>query len=491
MNRTIHLINFAAQYRGVEDRSTPPFGCLYVGRELKRVGYTVIVHHIGSKDIDGTVKTICSPEQPLLVGFSILTGSPVALSAKLSKTLKTIMPNLPIVWGGVHSSLAPDACLADANVDFVVRGEGEITIVELAKILATEVNNIATIAGLSWKDCDGVIHHNNDRQMHNNIDDFKVDWTLSNPHRYVKTAIDGSRYISFITSRGCPFKCGFCYNQAFNKGRWRGHSPERVIEDLRELRDITGVTQVTFYDDNFMVNEQRAFQILDGMQGLGMIAVWIEVRLDRFTDSLLARLRGYGVRTIFVGWESGSDNTLKRIEKGFNRKMVFTAFKLAAKYDMEIDASAIVGFPFETPEDWRTTISTALELDRVHPGKNKFNIGVYVPYPGTPMLKEATAKGFQFPSEMDGWDNFDILKGNLQLPWLTIKDIKNIMLADRYAKMLFLGGGSKLLVQLIRKVFAFFARHRLNQFNFALPWEAILYDLMIKIYIQHKHKKIS
>jgi len=489
MNRKIHLINFAAQYRGVEDRSTPPFGCLYVGGQLKRAGYSVTVHHISSKEMDETIRIICSSEQPLFVGFSVLTGSPVAMSAKLSQALKTNLPNLPIVWGGVHSSLTPDTCLAVSSVDFVVRGEGEITAVKLADILASGANHFETITGLSWKDSNGVIHNNEDRPMHHDIDDFKVDWSISNPLRYVKTALDGSPYISFITSRGCPYKCGFCYNQAFNKRRWRGHSPERVIQDLRELRDMTGVTRVTFYDDNFMVNEQRAFQILDGLQQLGMIAIWIEVRLDRFTDTLLARLRGYGVRTIFVGWESGSDRTLNRIEKGFNREMIFKAFQLAAQHDMEIDASAIVGFPFESTEDWRTTISTALELDRIHPGKNKFNIGVYVPYPGTPMLKEANEKGFSFPRDINGWDDYDILKGNLQLPWLTKNEIKNIMLADRYAKMLFLGGGSRLIIRLIRKAFALLAQRRLKRLNFTNPWESVLYDFMIRIYISSKDKR--
>ena len=490
-SQSIHLINFAAQYRGVEDNTTPPFGCLYVGGQLRQAGYAVTVHHIGSEVLEATVEAIYASPQPLFVGLSVLTGSPVAMSAKLSRALKDRLPNLSIVWGGVHPSLAPDSCLAEMSVNFVVRGEGEITTVELADQLASGTNHPERIAGLSWKDVSGTIHHNDDRPMHKGIDDFRVDWTLVDPRRYVKTALDGSPYISFIASRGCPFKCGFCYNLAFNKRRWRGHSPERVIKDLQELRDATGVARVTFYDDNFMVNERWAFQILKGLRHLGMKAIWIEVRLDRFTDDLLSLLSHYGVRTIFVGWESGSDRTLARIEKGFNRELVLKAFKLAAKHGLEIDASAIVGFPFEQIEDWRSTISTALELDRIHPGKIKFNIGIYVPYPGTALLKEAWDKGFRFPADIDGWDDFDILNGRMRLPWLSKDQIREIMLVDRYAKMLYLGGGGSRLARLIRGFFARLARRRLRRFDFANPWEAALYDAMVRIYVRRKHRKVA
>ena len=480
----------SSSYRGVEDRSTPPFGCLYVGGQLKSAGFNVIIHHINSKEIETTLNIIQSSTKVVFVGFSVLTGTSVSTSSQFSQKLKFLIPNLPIVWGGVHSSLTPETCLEEPYIDFVVRGEGEITIVKLAETLSTGLGTFDTIDGLSWKDKHGVVHHNKDRAMQPDIDVFNADWSLSNPNRYVKTALDGTPYISFITSRGCPFKCGFCYNQSFNKRRWRGHSTERVLSDLKNLRDITGVEKVTFYDDNFLVNEKRAFRILKGMQNLGMTAIWIEVRLDRFTDDLLSQLRKYGVRTIFVGWESGSDNTLKHIEKGFNREMVFDAFKLAAKYDLEIDASAIVGFPFESKLDWQNTISTVIDIDQLHPGKIKFNIGVYVPYPGTPILSEATKKGFCFPENIEGWADFDILKGQLQLPWLTKRDIKTIMLADRYAKMLFLGGGSQIIIKAVRRIFAFLAKHRLRRINFTCPWEAILYDVMIKLYIKSKNKKL-
>jgi anaerobic magnesium-protoporphyrin IX monomethyl ester cyclase len=488
-SQTVHLVNFAAKYRGVEDRTTPPFGCLYVGGQLRKAGFSVIIHHIGSADLDATVKAICESPKPLFAGFSVLTGSPVAMSAKLSRKLKNRLPDLPIVWGGVHSSLAPDSCLSERAVNFVVRGEGEITAVELADQFALGMICPEKITGLSWKDVDGTIRHNDDRLMHKDIDDFQLDWSLVDPRHYVKTALDGTPYISFIASRGCPFKCGFCYNLAFNKRRWRGHSPERVIQDLLKLRNATGVTRVTFYDDNFMANQIWSFQVLKGLRRIGMEPIWIEVRLDRFTDDLLSLLKLYGVRTIFVGWESGSDQTLARIEKGFKRELVLKAFELAAKHGFDIDASAIVGFPFEKIEDWRCTISTAIEIDRINPGRNKFNIGVYVPYPGTTLLKEALENGFRFPSDIDGWDDFDILNGRMRLPWLSENQIRDFMFADRYAKMLYMGGGSP-LIKLFRGFFAHLARRRLRRFNFANPWEAALYDAMVRIYVRHKQNKI-
>jgi anaerobic magnesium-protoporphyrin IX monomethyl ester cyclase len=491
-NKQVHLVNVAAEYRGVEDTTTPPSGCLYVGGALKKAGYNVCVHHIVSSDVEETVAKIVASD-PLFVGFSVLTGSPVVSSARISRLLKKHHPNIPIVWGGVHPSLTPDSCLCEPSIDYVIRGEGEITVVELAEALSHSMvpSLERPIDGLSWKLQHGGFHHGNDRALSANIDEFGQDWSLVDPKRYIKTALDGSQYFCAITSRGCPYKCAFCYNYAFNKRRWRGHTPEHVLNELVAIRDVTGVTRITFNDDNFMVDEKRAFQILEGMQHIGMTAAWIEVRLDRFTDDLLGRLKKIGVKTIFVGWESGSDRTLQRISKGFNRDLVLNAFSLAAKNQMEIDASAIVGFPFESEKDWLSTIDTAVELDAINPGRNKFNVGVYVPYPGTPLVEEAIKSGFRFPTDIMEWDCFDILKGKMKLPWMAPDQIKKMAIVDRYAKMLYLGGGGSNFVMFGRRFFANLARRRLKDHRFTFPWEALLYDFFVKVYLGHRRRQNS
>ena len=487
---TIHLVACAAEYRGVEDIAVPPLGCLYVGGALRQAGYRVQLHHIVSTEAEATVARILAAD-PAWVGFSLLTGTPVATAARISRQLKVENRSIPIVWGGVHPSLAANHCLQQSFVDFVVRGEGEQTARDLAAALAAGATDFSSVDGLSWKTAAGGIRDNRDRAFARDIDEFIQDWSLVDPRRYTRSALDGSRYISFITSRGCPHNCAFCYNLVFNKRRWRAHSSEYVIDTVKRIQAVTGVDRLVFNDDNFMVNEERAFEILENLQKIGVRATWLEVRLDRFTDELLERLKSLGVTNLFVGWESGVDTTLDRIAKGFNRELILSAIRIAARQGMELDASAIVGFPFETEADWRATVQTALEMDRLHPGHIKFNIGVYVPYPGTPLAEEALKAGFRFPERAEDWALFDILKGSMRLPWVRPDQIQMLNRADRYARMLYLGGGGGWLSRRVRGLFARIARWRLENFRFAIPVESYLYDWVVTLYVAAKARSVN
>lgn len=489
-SKSIHLVCIAAEYRGgVEDTSIPPAGCLYIGDALKKTGYRIHVHHISSSQIDLVALQI-SETSSLFVGFSILTGSPVAHSAKMSKIIKSRSPITPIVWGGIHPSLMPETCLKEDFVDYVIRGEGEITSQELANALANN-GSLVDILGLCWKDSAGNIHINERRPFIKNLDLFRQDWSLVNVNKYIRTGIDGTKYFTFITSRGCPHNCGFCYNLVFNKRRWRAHSVEFVKEEIQKIRELTGIDSVVFYDDNFIVNKNRAFQILKRLQEIGVRVYWLEVRLDEIDENILSQLSHYGVRTLFVGWESGSNRTLKKIDKGFNTDLILEGFQMAAKFSFEIDASAIVGFPFETEQDWQATYDMVLRIDSINPGRNKFNVGIYVPYPGTPIAKLAIDNGFRFPNDIMKWDSFDIIKGNMEMPWITQKEAKQIALRDRYAKMLFVAGFRNRLVTLIRKLFAVAARLRFKSKCFWAPVEAKLFDQIIRIYLKYRMASIK
>mgnify|MGYP005845106711 FL=1 len=480
-SRTVHLVCFAAEYRGIEDAAIPPAGILYVGDALKKAGFEVTVHHISSSSIRDCVKAIVKTD-PLFVGFSVITGSPVVHSARMSRLLKQHAPDLPVVWGGIHPSLLPESCLGEESVDYVVKGEGEVTVQELACALHSG-GSVEAIRGLCWKDAGGQIHLNEDRPFMRNIDDFKQDWSLLNPLRYVRTGFDGRKYFSFITSRGCPHNCGFCYNLAFNRRRWRAHSVEFVIRQLSDIRRLTGIDCVAFNDDNFLANEERAFEILARLKNIGIEVSWLEVRLDGINDRVLGRLSQLGVRTLFIGWESGSNRTLKAIDKGFDTGLILRAFSLAAKYGFHIDASAIVGFPFETEADWQATIDMALQIDALNPGKNKFNIGVYVPYPGTPIAKMAIEKGFRFPENIMEYGAFDILKGEMRLPWITPSQVKRFSRVDRYAKLMYTGAGFNPLITLARRALAGIARLRLKSNLIGCPVEASIYDALVKAYL--------
>jgi radical SAM superfamily enzyme YgiQ (UPF0313 family) len=475
------LVSIAAAYRhGVEDMKRPPSAILYVGGFLKRNGYRLVLHHVRERDCEAAVREICADPSVLWVGFSSMTGAQVSSSAAMSRSIKAARPDLTVVWGGIHASLMPEDCVRFDFVDFVVIGEGEITALELSQHLSGQARiSTSEIPGLAFS-CGGSYHRTPDRELRKNLDRFAQDWSLIDVQRYLIRYDDGLG-MHFITSRGCPHDCGFCYNQAFNRRRWRTHSVDCVVEQMAALQRETGIRYVLFDDDNFLVNRKRGFAILERLKDLGITCRWLDCRVDYIDDELLQKLVALGVGSIFVGWESGSNRTLKRICKGFDRSLILEKTRLLAKYpELSCDASAIIGFPWETHEDVRATISLALEMFRIKPFGLNFNLGLYVPYPGSPLVEDALAAGFEFPRDPEGWRRFDILSGEMRVPWLSSDDVRRFARADRYAKMLHVPGKASLTLRLPAYGLAAMAYARLHAGFYSLPFETYVTSVVGK-----------
>jgi radical SAM superfamily enzyme YgiQ (UPF0313 family) len=488
--KTVHLVNIAAPFRyNVEDMTRPPSGILYVGGYLKARSYPVMVHHIREAEIGRAVDAILSDPSILFVGFSIMTGKQVALSADMSTQLKSRDPSVTIVWGGIHPSLMPEECLQYIFVDYVVIGEGEVTSLELAKHLELDPGEPpSAVSGIAFRH-NGTTVLTSPRPFAKDMDDFRQDWSLVDIQKYIR--INGvDRNFCFIASRGCPHSCGFCYNQRFNFRKWRGHSVERVVAEILKIRDLTGITSVTFDDDNFFTDKQRGLDILRRLKEQGIRCQWVELRVDYIREDLIAQLEALGVEAIFMGWESGSAGTLKKISKGFSPDLILEKTKLLSKFKgLIIDASAIVGFPWETEKDMRETVDLMLGMFRTNPFRLNFNIGIYVPYPGAPILQEAEMRGFTFPSDYNSWKKFDILSGDMELPWLSRKLIKKYTLIDRYAKLLFVYPRSPLAIRFISYLLAALAYIRLKSKFIAFPFEVVLAELYQKVQLKRRLRR--
>ena len=384
---TIHLVSIAAPFRmGIEDMGRPPSALLYVGGFLKQSGFQVRVHHISEAQIKMTAATILADKDVLFVGFSVITGVPVSSSHEASRIIKEGNPEIPVVWGGIHPSIMPEECLENRSIDYVVIGEGENTALELSNfLLQRRQGDLRRIHGLGFKSDSGIVI-TPQRDFEADLDRFRQDWSLVDIGEYVRD--DRSFY--FITSRGCPHGCGFCYNQQFNQRRWRAHSVKFVIAELQAIQRAAGIRHVVFDDDNFFTDRRRGMEIIHRLKETGIGCKWVEIRCDYIEEDLVRRLAGDGVERLFIGWESGSPETLSRISKGIDRPCIEKAFRIIGKQpSLQVDASAIIGFPWETRKHVRQTVRLALKLFRSMPFRIQFNIGTYVPYPGSPILHEA------------------------------------------------------------------------------------------------------
>jgi anaerobic magnesium-protoporphyrin IX monomethyl ester cyclase len=476
---TVYLINIAAPFReGIPDMTRPPSGILYVGGYLKRHGYHVKVRHIAERDLDLTAREVAEDPETLFVGFSLMTGRQVTLSARAADAIKARRGDCVVVWGGIHPSTMPDACLRFAGVDYVVIGEGELTALELANALRDGRTDMGEMAGVGFKR-GGEIVVNPMRPFAEDMDEFQQDWDLVDIRRYIRPTLSGRRSFCFITSRGCPHTCGFCYNQKFNLRKWRGHSVEYVIREVSRIQKLTGIDMVNFDDDNFFTKKKRGLDILRALKGLGITCEWVELRVDYMHADLLDELVALGVFSVFTGWESGNAETLKRVAKGITPQTILEKTRLLAGYrSLVVDASSIIGFPWETRRHINDTIDLALRMFRIKPFLLNFNIGIYVPFPGAPVTAEAEAAGFRFPQDAEGWSRFDILSGAMRLPWMHPRDVARYTLIDKYAKLLYVPPFLKGPMRAAALVVAVLAYARLKMRLLVFPFEVWLSDIV-------------
>ncbi len=418
-----------------ETMANPPLGLLYVGGALKKAGYEVKVFHICENNVSKHIDEIIALK-PLWVGFSVNTGWSIKSALFMSREIKKKIPT-PIVWGNAHPSLLPEQCLKEEAVDFVVIGEGEISAVELSTAIESD-KELSSIRGIGFKNRNGNIIINPARELIDDLDQYEMDWSLLDPERYVFAApqFGMKRAFQYITSRGCPHSCSFCFNQRFNKGKWRSHSEEFVVEKVLDLKDKLNLDGIRFWDDNFFTNKKRAFSILNKIS----LPYTSEIRVDYFDEAFAKKLNDSKCKMVLLGLESGSNRVLKLINKNTSRDTNCKALKILSRYpDISIHPSVIVGFPSETEDEYRETLDMFAGMIMKKPNFWFIRLGLYVPYPGCELYDFAVKEcGMQPPALVEEWDElcFDTSqsKSVICVDWLKDKD--DLKLDESYLIML-------------------------------------------------------
>ena len=490
VNKRVDLVNIASSFRKVEDLSRPPMGLLYVGSVLKKQGYDVRIYHISRKDVDVTCKQILE-RRPLFVGFSCFTGPVVKETVVAMRKLKALKPEIKIIWGGIHPSLVPNQCLEESAVDFVCVGEGEVTVVEFAEKMQ-DFGDLVSVKGIGFKE-NGNIIINPGRPFLANMDEVKLDWSLMDDlQRYVRV-VGTKKIISLCTSRGCPHNCTFCYNQEFNKRKWRFHSIDYVIEMVRSLKDKIDFNTVTFDDDNFFTNKERAFEIIRLLKEMGVRTDWVNLRFSYINSKFLDRFNSFGVKSFFAGYESANARMLRMINKDITpSEIIEKVHIIKEKNDFdEVGIAGIIGLPTETWEEVKKTIAMALRISKLLPNANLI-IQTYLPYPGTELYPIAVREGFQAPKRAMDWEGFDVIDGNFRVTWLKgypFKDIRRrFFYISKYTMLLSRFGEDSYIVTMGKRIFHCLAYYRLKHQFFWFPWEIYFYDVIAGWIIRKRRK---
>jgi hypothetical protein len=361
-----------------------------------------------------------------VLAVTIMPGPQLAAALPHCRALKEEFPALTVVWGGYFPTQHAATVLRDRAIDFVVRGHGEIVLCQLLDALSAQ-QPYEHIAGLAYRDRSGRIVTNAFAPIPHpdQLPDYPYDRV--NIEDYIRPTFLGSRTLAHHSSYGCPFRCNFCAVVNMVDGRWLAQSPARVASIAQRFVRDWGVNALEFYDSNFFTHESRSVEIAERLTPLGL-SWWGEARADtllRFSERSWRTLEESGLRMVFMGAESGSEETLRRMDKG-GTMTPDTTLAIAAKmarHRIIPEFSFVLGSPPDPDRDVRTALEFVRRLKRVNP-QSEIILYHYTPVPlAGELYDSATAAGFGFPTTLDEWSSDEWQRFSRRysdvMPWLT------------------------------------------------------------------------
>ena len=240
---------------------TMPLALLAVGSALDPARYDVRIVD-GRLEQDPVAAVLAEVDDALCLGMTVLTGAPIRDALRVSRAVKARHPDLPVIWGGWHSSLFPVETLEEHSIDITVQGQGEETFAELVERLADGAsrNQPHLIAGTAER-VDGQAVRNPARPMRDMNSLPAHDYQLLPVERYFK--LKGERQFDYISSTGCFFRCAFCADPFVFKRRWTGLEPARMGDEIEALWHRFHFADLAFQDETFFTYRERAVAVAE------------------------------------------------------------------------------------------------------------------------------------------------------------------------------------------------------------------------------------
>jgi anaerobic magnesium-protoporphyrin IX monomethyl ester cyclase len=388
-------------YRGAIFESSgivmQPLGVSYVGAALREAGHEVQI------EILEDPTSLVDFSDADIVGISCSTvqykpGLKVAMLAKEER--KTV------IMGGAHPTSSASDVLKTGYVDYVVRGEGELTAVELLEGLKQKGSfNPAKIPGVSWKDGEsGSVRHNAPRPFIADLDRLPFPIREANWRKSGRIQAYNEIDCPVVTTRGCPYGCKFCDVRVIAGRKFRTRSVENTIKEIEFLVSTYGTKEVLVTDDIVNFDSERLIQICDGLIERNLpVMSWVMGRADHLLacPESAEKMARAGVRTMFLGIESPQRRVLNAYRKGgkSSSEVSERAVRLLKEHGIETWGAFMIGEPGETREDIQATLDYARYLN---PGVGQFSI--LTPYPGTEIWDEFQGRIFT-----RDWDRYDAM----------------------------------------------------------------------------------
>jgi radical SAM superfamily enzyme YgiQ (UPF0313 family) len=394
-----------------------PYAIFFVGSYLRKFGYPVKLFDQRKTSFRVMLKYI-RDHNVRYVGVSTMTGPQLLFAEEISANIKDIDKGITVFWGGVHPTIAPDTCLELDCVDYVVRGEGEDNCVALLECL-TENGDIGTVDGISWKDKDRRFVHNRDRKPMD-LDKVSLDWDLIHGEEYILKR-NGQPSLAFITSRGCHFRCQFCWDVIVFNQTFRFWSYPHLVKELDKLLKFN-ISYIEFLDDNIGSNKNHLFRLCEYLKEKN-VQWFSSLRADFVTrPGVVQQL--HNLHDCYMGVESGSQRMLDLIKKDQKVHEIIDAAYALKSIGVTGNYSWIVGLPGEEQEDMGKTLDLVDKIATIQPDAPQ-RLRVYSPYPGAPLYEKALEMGYKRPRNLYEWAKLS--RENCELDYIVDKwELKTI-----------------------------------------------------------------
>jgi len=394
---------------------SPPLGLCYVAAAFESMNAEVkILDYIVRKYSAEKLSDDLASFDPDIIGITSVTMN-FNNAASILKTAKKLFPGALTVMGGPHVTFDYENALKQhPEIDLIVVGEGEQTIMELVPVIRDRK---------SWPFIKSIAYRDHDRVIATPKRDFIRDIdSLPFPSRHL---LPMGRYlalgfpISIITSRGCPHKCIFCQGHRMVGNRVRNRDPKLVVDEIEMLLPY-GFNRINFSDDSFTSNVNRVRRFCDEIKKRGLNFTWtVFARADSVDKDILTLMRENGCDTVFFGVESGNQEMLNRIKKRVTLERIRKAVADSKAVGMTVFASFIAGLPGESFDTLMDSHRFAKELDVI------YGYHFLAPFPGTEVKENMDA--YDLELQTSDWSMFDANRAIARTSYLSTEEIENFV----------------------------------------------------------------
>jgi anaerobic magnesium-protoporphyrin IX monomethyl ester cyclase len=408
------------------DYQNPTVGLAILAAVAEKNGYEVRVLDCPALHMTyDQLKQKIAHFKPDIVGITAVTPT-FSSALKVAKTAKEAYPPSLVVLGGPHVTIEDDQfILQHPEVDVVVKGEGEQTIVDLAHYVLGETN-LDQIAGITFKK-NGQIAHTPNRPCNENLDDLP-------PPAYhyfplSKYRIFGKLGLPMVTGRGCPSQCNFCLVPHIGGNSYRTKTPKGIIDEMEYLRNHYHPDFISFNDEVFTYDQKRAAAICAEIRQRKITVPWdCQTRVDLISKELLYKMRAANCQLVCFGIESGSQKILNSMKKGTTVEQNAIAIRWAKEAGLSVNVSLIIGYPGETKETLKETIDF---MKKTEP--DDIFLFLATPYPNTELRETVLDMGWKMSQD---WNDFEMQSAtfeNMALPFGKINNVREIFYNQLYS----------------------------------------------------------